>query len=121
MYRVRFGSATGNKYYAKKQEYGGKKYDSRKEAAYAFELDLRLKAGDIAAWDRQKRISLDVNGRHICNYICDFLITHNDGTLEYVEVKSKFTYNMDVYQLKRKLMEATFLDQNPDIKYTVVI
>jgi len=36
-----------NKYNAKSTEYGGLIYHSKKEAGYAQELDLRIKAKDI--------------------------------------------------------------------------
>jgi len=110
-----------NKYGNKSIVYNGIQYASKIEAGYAAELDLRKKAGDIKGWDRQVKVSLDVNGFHIANYYCDFVVYHNDETKEYVEIKSNFTYNMDVWRLKRKLMEATFLHDNKEIKYTVVI
>lgn len=90
---------------------------SKFEAGYAAELDLRLKAGDIKAWERQFKISLDVNGRHICNYYCDFRILHNDGTYELVETKGVET---ETYRLKRKLLEAVWLPENLDHSYTVI-
>lgn len=110
-----------NKYGAKKATHNGVLYHSKLEAQYAFDLDMLLKAGKIDSWERQVKISLDVNGYHIANYYCDFLIHHKDGLKEYVEIKSKFTEQMEVYRLKRKLLEATFLKENPDVKYTVQI
>ena len=86
---------------------------SKKEAQYAYELDLRVKAKDIKSWERQVKIDICVNGIHICNYYMDFVITHNDGSEEYVEVKGFAT---DVWILKAKLFRATY----PDRKYTVI-
>lgn len=113
MWRLR----SGNKYHAKSIVYNGIQYHSKKEAAYAAELDLRLKAGDIKQWFRQKKISLDVNGYHICNYYVDFEVWHKDGTIELVEIKG---FETEVWRLKRKLLEATTLKDNSEIKYTVV-
>lgn len=106
----------GNKYGSVGTEYGGKQYHSRKEAEYAAELDLRVKAGDIVGWDRQERMSLDVNGQHIANYYVDFTVQHKDGTTEYVEVKG---FPTEVWRLKWKLFEALYSGR-PDVKLTVV-
>lgn len=105
-----------NKYNAKSNVYNGQIYHSKKESAYAAELDLRLKAKEIKSWDRQVKISLDVNGYHICNYYIDFVIKHNDNSTEYVEVKG---YETDVWRLKWKLFEALYGDKK-NIKLSVV-
>lgn len=101
MYRQRYG----NKYGAKSHIYNGLSYHSKKEAGYAAELDIRKKAGDISDWERQIKISLDVNGHHIANYYVDFLILHNDQTREYVEVKG---FETPEWKLKWSLFEALF-------------
>ena len=56
-----------SKYKAVKQTYEGYSYDSKFEASYAAELDLRLKGKDILDWEKQFKISIDINGFHICN------------------------------------------------------
>lgn len=86
---------------------------SKKEAQYAAELDLRLKAKDIKRWQRQVKIPIEVNGYHICNYFIDFVVEHNDGHLEYVEVKGMET---DVWKMKWKLCEAL----HPDWEMTII-
>lgn len=106
----------GNKYGAKSSTYDGIQYHSKLEAKYASDLDLLKKAGEIKDWERQLKISLDVNGYHIANYYIDFVIHHNNGTKEYVEVKG---FETEVWRLKWKLTEALLGDQ-PDIKLTVV-
>ncbi len=108
---------TKNKYGAIKREYRGVVYHSTKEANYAAELDLRVLAKDIASWERQIPIDIAVNGKHVCNVVVDFLITHNDGSKEYVEVKGFAT---PIFKLKKKLLEVTFLHENPKVKYTIV-
>ncbi len=112
MFRVRFG----NKYGAKTSVHNGISYHSKKEAGYAAQLELRLRAGDIKEIKRQVSIPLDVNGRHICNYIIDFVVTLADGTLEYIEVKG---FETDVWRIKWKLFEALF-GGLPGMKLTVV-
>lgn len=109
--------AKQNKYNNRTHEYNGRVYHSIKEAGYAQELDLRQKAGDIKSWEPQFKVSLDVNGKHICNYIVDFKLTYPDDSIELVEVKG---YATEVWRLKMKLLEATYLVENPGTRYLVV-
>lgn len=97
-----------SKYGNKFTEYGGYTYASRKEAMYARDLDLLLKGKQIAGWDRQAVFSLDVNNKHICNYIVDFVVTTNDGKLELHEVKG---YRTPVFNIKWKLIQAIYGDR----------
>jgi hypothetical protein len=50
-----------SKYKAVKQSYNGYSYDSKLEANYAAQLDLLIKAKEVDRWDRQYKISIDVN------------------------------------------------------------
>ena len=69
--------------YARAKETGG--YRSKAEHAYAAELDMRVRAGDIRAWMYEPcNWRLGAN----CYYRPDFLVIHLDGLLEFVEVKS---------------------------------
>lgn len=106
-----------NKFGAKKTEYNGKLYDSKLEAKYALELDLRLRAKDIRSWEGQIPFQFVVNGEKICKHIVDFKITHNDGSIEYVETKGRKTRD---WVIKRKLLNALFLKGTPGVRYTVV-
>ena len=110
---------SGNKYHSITNQYNGITYHSKLESAYAQELDIRVKAGDIKSWDRQVKLDLKVNGQHICNYYIDFVIHHNDGTKEFIEVKG---FETEVWRLKWKLFEAVFDDfkECPDDKMTVI-
>ena len=87
------------------------------EAAYAQELDLRVKAGDIKSWKRQVKIDLRAYGKHICNYYIDFVIKHNDETEEFLEIKGMETPE---WRLKWKLFCAQMEEENPAAKLTVV-
>lgn len=100
----------------KKQEFNGYQYDSKFEAAYGQELEFRQKAGDIKSFERQKNLDLIVNGYVVCQYRIDFVVYHNDDSIEYVECKG---YATDVWKLKWKLFEALFTDL-PDVKLSVV-
>ena len=113
MYRVR----SGNKYGSTSHEYNGRIYHSRAEAGYAQALDLRKSAGEIREWTPQFRINLEANGRHICTYIPDFLVTLADGSQELHEVKGFAT---EAYRLKRKILEATYLVDHPEITFIEV-
>lgn len=97
------------KYGSQKQSYGGRNYHSIKEANYAFELDMRIKAGEIKSYDNQYKIELYVNGIHICNYFIDFRVELNDGSYEYHEVKG---FETDMWRLKWKLTKAIFPEYN---------
>lgn len=107
----------GRKYKNVKQTYNGYTYDSRREAEYAFELDMRMKAGEVKRWERQYKLDLRANGKHICNYYVDFLVELADGSLQLVEVKGM---ELPLWKLKVKIMEATFLIENPEYGYLVV-
>jgi len=107
----------GSKYNNVSQNYNGNHYDSKKEAAYAKELDLRVKAKDIKSWERQVKVSLDVNDYHITNYYLDFKIIHNDDSIEWIEVKG---FETEVWRLKKKLFEAKLQELFPGSVYTII-
>lgn len=101
-----------SKFRNKKTMYRGVMYDSILESEYAILLDFRLQAGEIKRWERQLPIPLSVNGILICKYIMDFVVYHNDGSVECVETKG---FETAVYKLKAKLFRAL----NPQMKYTI--
>ena len=107
----------GNKYGAKKTLYNGYTYDSKKEAGYAAELDLRKRAKDIKDWDRQFQVELRANGILICKHKIDFRILHNDNSYELVEIKGFATHD---WIMRRKLLEAIWLPEHLEYTYTVV-
>lgn len=109
--------ATFNKYGAKKSTYNGYNYDSKFESQIAQDLDLRLKAGDIAGVEKQVKIDLRAYGAHITNYFIDFLVTHNDGHLEYIEVKG---YETDVWKMKWKMLEAKLAEEDKTAEMTLI-
>ena len=105
------------KFNNRQTEYNGVVYQSQKEADYAAELDLRLKAKDIEGWERQVRVPLEVNGQHICNYYLDFLVHLKNGKKQWVEVKG---LEMEVWKLKKKLFEAAYIHDHPNEEYLIV-
>ena len=97
--------------------YNGTTYHSKKEAEYAMELELRVKAKDIKAWDRQIRIPLVVNGHKICIYVMDFKIIHNDDSIEFIEVKG---FKRDLWKVKWKLLGALLPTTFPSCTLTLI-
>ncbi len=106
-----------NKYNAQKMNYGGVSYHSKFEARVAEDLDWRIKAGEIKSWERQVKISIDVNGKHICNYFIDFKVYHHDKSIEFIEVKG---FETEVWRLKWKLFEALLPEIEPDAILTII-
>ena len=102
-----------NKFRAVKQSYNGHLYDSKLEAKYASRLDLLIKAKEVQKWERQYKISIDVNGVHISNYFIDFKVWLTDGSIEYHEVKGML---LPTWKLKWKLVHALY----PEYKFVLI-
>lgn len=100
---------TKSKYRNQTKRYGGRSYDSIKEANHAEELDWRIKAGEIKEVIPQYKIDLKINDRHISNYYIDFKVILSDGDIEYHEVKG---FETEVWRLKWKLTEALYPEYN---------
>ena len=101
---------------AKRKTYNGYTYDSGFEANEAYKLDMLQKAGEILNWERQVNLSLEVNGYKVCDYKIDFIVTHNDGLIEYIECKG---IAFPAWRIKFKLFEALYCEK-PNVKITVV-
>ena len=82
------------------------------EARYAAILDTLKKARDenerVVSFDRQVKVSLDINGKHIANYYMDFLVHFADGREEWWEIKG---YETNEWKLKAKLFQALYPDR----------
>lgn len=110
---VTYFQRRGSKYGAKRQDYNGHSYHSKKEAAYAQELDLRVKAGELKEWHRQIPIELRVNGTKICTYTIDFLeVDMNDNEI-YTEIKG---FETPEWRIKWALFDALY----PDLEKQVI-
>lgn len=100
------------KYYNVPTVYNNRKYDSKKEACYAAQLDmLRLaeKPEDrVAVWFPQVPFKFACGTK----MIVDFLVCYADLRWEIHEVKSKPTKTA-VYRLKKKMLKSEY---NLDIK-----
>ena len=113
----------GNKYKAVKQTFNGRTYHSKKEAAYAQQLELRKLAGEVKEIKPQHKLPLYVNDKLICNYYIDFKVTLTNNTVELIEVKG---FSTDLFRVKWKLTEALLYagqieGENPEITKLILV
>lgn len=98
-----------SKYMAKKTEYNGEIYDSQKEANHARKLYTKLERKEYKKVERQVKIPIEILGHHICNYICDFVVTGLNGQKTYEDVKGyKKGQAYQMFSLKKKLVKAIY-------------
>lgn len=90
-----------HKFNAKRCEYDGIKFASKKEQRRYVELRSLESAGEISFFLRQ--IPMHLTGG--IKYVCDFLIFWSDGTVTFEDVKG---YRTDIYKLKKKQVESTY-------------
>jgi hypothetical protein len=99
-----------------REVYRGQSYDSKKEARYAAQLDVRAAAGEIFTWTKGASVYLKAgnvqlvgpSGRRMY-YRPDFEVTHMDGRVELVDVKGRKDTKDPVYRLywlKREVLRA---------------
>lgn len=111
-----------NKFNAAKTEYNGRKYDSKREAAKAEELDMFKMAGQIVSWEPQVDFTVFPKWRdkrtgkihRAIKYRADFFVKWADGTEEVIDIKGFVT---PVFKIKWKMLEYKLRDR--DIKLTV--
>ena len=90
------------KYHARKTEYNGYLYDSKKEAEFAEKLDLSgLHAGTVLYYLSQ--VPFRLPGRVV--YRADFQVFYSDGSVHYYDVKG---FDTPMSLLKRKQVEALY-------------
>ena len=106
-----------SKYRSIKKFYDGRLYHSKKEAAYAQQLDIRKVAGELKAITPQFRIPLAVNDIKICDYVIDFQVVTAEGETQFHEVKGYGTY---AWKLKWKLLKALLPSLFPKAKLILV-
>lgn len=101
-----------NKYYNIWTEYNGIKYQSKKEAMFAEELDLLKRATNkdykVISWERQLPFKIIVDGVYVCTYRLDFRVHYANGVIRNYDIKgmkSGVPYSM--FKLKKKLLEIT--------------
>lgn len=98
-----------SKYGNQKTEVNGVKYDSKKEAKRAEQLELQQRLGIIKNLERQKKYVLQPSFKFAGHtireiaYVADFVYTEN-GEQIIEDVKSPITRKNPVYKLKKKMM-----------------
>lgn len=97
-----------HKYNARKVEYDGMMFDSKKEMQRYSELKLLETAGEISQLELQPSFEIVVNGQRICKYRADF---------RYIEfgrpiVEDVKGFKTPVYKLKAKLFKALYPEVN---------
>lgn len=103
----------GSKFGARKTEYNGITYDSKREAEYARDLDILKQAGMILDYERQPVFPLQ--DRFIKNkkvyrpirYVADFKVTYPDGRVEIIDVKG---FKTTEFKLKEKMFHYRYRD-----------
>jgi hypothetical protein len=97
-----------SKYGAKKTVLDGITYDSKAEAAYAAQLKVREKAGEVGGIDVHRRFAIfGPDGQLLCTYVGDFTFwDHVQGRLRCVDVKGGKATQTAVFKLKKKLMKS---------------
>lgn len=100
-----------SKYNNRKVELDGHVFDSQLEADYYAQLKLRKKANDIMFFRLQPRYMLqegfrkDGKKHQKIEYVADFEVHHNDGTIEVVDTKGYIT---DVFRIKEKMFHKIY-------------
>ena len=98
-----------SKYGNTKVEVNGVKYDSKKEAKKAEELEMQERLGIISNLERQKKFVLQPSFKFAGHtireiaYVADFVYMEN-GTQVVMDVKSPITRANPVYKIKKKMM-----------------
>lgn len=92
---------TRHKFNAAPTEYRGMRFASKKEAKYAQELDLRIKAGEVLFY--LKQVPFHLPGKVI--YRVDFAEFRADETVHFVDVKG---YRTSEYRMKKKMVESLY-------------
>ena len=90
-----------SKYGAVKTQIDGYTFDSKKEADYYTELKMRLQANDIKGFCLQPVFILAPG----LKYKADFIVFHNDGTTEIIDVKG---FKTKEYITKKKVLEDKY-------------
>ena len=103
-----------SKYHNIPTTYNGRRYDSKKEAAYAMQLDIMKHAINlkdrIVAWFPQVPFKFKCGTK----MIVDFLVCYADGRWELHDVKGwsekkrKWITKTSTYSLKKKMLKHEF-------------
>lgn len=105
------GTKRKSKYNNKRTTIDGITFDSKQEAEYYVELQLRKASGEIKDFDRQVKYILQEgftkNGVKYApiTYKADFVVYYHDGSKDIIDVKGKITKE---FAIKQKMFEYKF-------------
>jgi hypothetical protein len=94
-----------SKYFNKKVEIDGIRFDSKKEAMVYVKLKTLLGAGELTSLNRQVSFSFVHNGIKICTYRADFETIDKNGVRHLIDAKG---FRTREYLIKKKLMKAFY-------------
>lgn len=93
------------KYHNSPADYNGRKYHSKREAQYAWELDMLKRTGEVIDWKPQFTLPIVINNLPICKVRVDFWVLKKGSIEELHEVKGFETKD---WKIKWKLLEALY-------------
>jgi len=93
-----------SKYGNRRTTVGDRTFDSQHEAEVWKQLDLRMRAGELAAVVCQQPFLLPGGVK----YVADFVALKPDGTYDVIDAKSGPTARDKVYRIKKRLMLDTY-------------
>ena len=102
-----------SKYNNRRVTFGDEVFDSVAEWNEYLKLNKKLSDGAIKNLQRQVVFKTPIGIR----YTADFVVTHLDGALEIVEVKSEWTRKARDVSLRKKIIKYFF----PEYKFTEII
>lgn len=95
------GRVRRHKFGAKPTHYNGRRYASKLEASYAWQLETLKTAGDVLFWLEQVPFHLPGGTK----YVCDFQVFYASGEVRFVDVKG---FETPEFKLKKRLVEALY-------------
>lgn len=98
--------AARSKYRNKVTTIGDRRFASRREAARYTQLKLLEANGELRDLLCQVPFRLDINGKHICRYVADFVYVELRKGVWSEVVEDVKGFRTAIYKLKKKLMLA---------------
>lgn len=83
-------------------------FQSEGEGYYYLELKALMLRGEIREIKRQIPFEFVVNEVRVGKYVADFGVLYDDGRIEIMDYKSRFTVTLALYQIKKALMLACY-------------
>lgn len=103
----------GNKYNARRTEYNGRVFDSKKEADFARHLEslrhAHKESERVVIIEYQIPYPVYIKNKHVFTYIADFRVRYKDKREEVFDVKGmKSGAAYEMFRLKKKCVEAYY-------------